>query len=152
MIEYSYVLPDLYKVDAQTVGRLCEKLQQSKTGLTPDSLVAASRDERSPTHALFEWRDDVAAELYRKEQARQIIKNLVVTRREILPGTKERGFVCTPGGQSVYVTLDSALSNETWKAHLLQQAKADMEIFTAKYHRLLEIALVIDAMRTFLKD
>ena len=42
---------------------------------------------------------------------------------------KERGFVSIPGGNSVYVQMSTALSNEEYKEHLLKQAKGDCETF-----------------------
>ena len=146
MAAYEYKFPGLYKVPAQTVGELCEELQQSEAGLTPSSFVEASRDPKSPTHTMIEWRDDVAAEAYRLEQAKNIIRSIVVIQEDTDPVEKDRGFVITPGGQSTYVSLQSALNNEEWKEHLLAQARKDMIAFKAKYRRIAELAAVIDEM------
>lgn len=146
MAAYEYKFPGMYKIPAQTVGELCEKLQESETGLTPSSFVDASRDPESPTHSMIEWRDDVAAEAYRIEQAANIIRSIVVIQEDTDPVEKDRGFVVTPGGKSVYVSMQSALNNEEWKEHLLAQARKDMIAFKAKYRRIAELAAVIDEM------
>ena len=143
---YSYVIPGLYKVDAQVVGEVCEKLQESEGGLTPQRLVDASRDPEAETHELFEWRDRIAAENYRIAQAQKVIQSIVCQRDETQPESIERAFVCTPGWKSRYVEMQCALTNAKYKAYLLEQAKRDMEVFTAKYHRLKELAGVVEAM------
>ena len=60
--------------DAQTVGELCAMLEQSNDGLSPRTLLEASRDESSPIHHMFEWDDRIAGEQWRLEQAASIRK------------------------------------------------------------------------------
>lgn len=147
MAAFEYRVPGLFKTPADIAGAECERLQNSEQGLSPATLLDASRDASAPLHNEFEWRDDVAAEKYRLGQAQRIIQNLriVVTRSD---GTheQERSFVVTPGGKSRYVTLAAAMKNETWKKHLLEQAREDMVCFMSKYRRLEELANVNAAM------
>ena len=60
--KYSYRVPGLQKAPAEVTGRVFEELANSEGGLSPRTLVDASRDENAPLHNEFEWRDDVAAE------------------------------------------------------------------------------------------
>ena len=149
---YAFKLPGLVKADAQEVGELFERLEASPEGLTPTSVLNASRDEQSLLHNEFEWDDTVAAEQYRKSQARAIIQNLTVvtstTDVEEREQNADRAYVITPGYKGVYVSLDNALNREEWRAHLLKTALRDMEIFTAKYQRLIELAPVVQAMES----
>lgn len=46
--------------------------------VTPKMIVDDARPEDSPLHPAFEWRDDVAAEKYREEQARAMVRALVI--------------------------------------------------------------------------
>jgi hypothetical protein len=46
--------------------------------LTPRDLVEAARDPESPLHAVFEWDDDKAADDWRIEQARRLIRSIKV--------------------------------------------------------------------------
>lgn len=147
---YEYKVPGLVKAPAQAVGELFERLEQTEEGLTPATVLEASRDENALLHGEFEWQDDVAAEKYRLDQARFIIRNLTVitktTDQEERENGKDRAFVVTPDRNSRYVAITHAMSNEKWKAFLLEQAKRDMEDFTRKYRRLSELALVISAI------
>ena len=60
---YSYRVPGLQKAPAEVTGRVFEALANSESGLSPRTLVDASRDVNAPLHNEFEWRDDVAAEV-----------------------------------------------------------------------------------------
>lgn len=147
---YEFKLPGMVKASAQEVGELFEQLEASPEGLTPVTVLNASRDEHSLLHNEFEWNDTVAAEKYRYSQARAIIQNLTIVTKttDIDERDKQadRAFVITPGYKGAYVSLENALNNGKWREHLLKTALQDMEVFTAKYKRLSELAAVIKAM------
>ena len=150
---YEYRVPGLFKAPAEVAGAICQQLSDSEAGLSPATLLDASRDASSPLHDDFEWRNDVAAEKYRLGQAQKIIQNLrIIVNRADGGEEKERSFVVTPGGKSAYVALSAALTNEEWRKHLLQQAREDAEVFMAKYRRLEELADVNAAMQGFLAE
>lgn len=147
---YVFKLPGLVKAPAQSVGELFERLEQSPEGLSPSSVLNASRDENSLLHDEFEWDDTAAAEKYRLGQARFLIQNLtIVTRTDDQTERQngnDRAFVITPGYKGAYVAIDHALTNAEWRTHLLNTAKQDMDAFIAKYRRLEELASVIVQM------
>lgn len=152
---YSYGnVASLFKNPAEVAGVVCQKLADSETGLTPKALVDASRDVNAPLHNEFEWDDTIAAEKYREEQARCIIRHLIIIRTDIqeIRKNKDRSFVSTGENDKAYVPLDKALSNEVWKNNLLKAAKADMKTFIYKYNRLAELTGVIDKMKGFLDE
>lgn len=43
--------------------------------VTPKMVVDLARDPNHPLHAHFEWRNDIAAQKFREEQARELIRN-----------------------------------------------------------------------------
>lgn len=144
---YEYRVKGLYSVQAQVVGEFCEQLEASDGGLTPKTFVDASRNPEIPTHSMLEWDNDVAAEAYREEQAKCIIRNVRIVREEADPEDyQERGFVAVHEGRSAYTTIQKAMSNDEWREHLLKDAKRDMECFKAKYRRLTELTGVIAEM------
>lgn len=64
-------------VDAQVVGEAVSALAEEHGGVCPTAaIVDAAREPASPLHRLFEWDDFVAAEGYRREQARHHIREL----------------------------------------------------------------------------
>ena len=139
------------KIDAQTVGEICEELENSGTGLSPRSLLDASRDENAPLHGCFTWDDTEAAEKWRLEEARLLIANIrIVKSTDTEERERVRGFVSTPGRQSVYVSMNTALHREELRNYMLEQSRRDCEAFMAKYRTLTELANVIDAMKEYL--
>ena len=64
--------------------------------------------------------------------------------------TGDRAFVSTGERNHRYVPIAVALTNDEWKANLLKDAKKDMQAFITKYHRLAELANIIDNMNKFL--
>ena len=55
-----------------------KNLEDRNGRLTPTQVVNAARDESSPLHSCFEWDDGLAAESWRIEQARELIRSVKV--------------------------------------------------------------------------
>lgn len=49
--------------------------------VTPEAIVEAARDSAASLHSVFEWDDAIAAEAHRQEQARSLLRRLVVSYR-----------------------------------------------------------------------
>ena len=133
-------------VKAQEAGELCEKLKNT-IGLSPETLLDASRSEDALLHKQFEWDDGIAAEKYRVEQARHIICNLKVVAAENTAPT--RAFVTIQhsyGSTSGYEHVVDVMSDEEKKAKLLETAKTELKWFKLKYQNLKELANVMKAI------
>lgn len=65
----------LHKADAQLVA---EEIASIGESATPAQIVDKARDGSTELHKCFEWCDDVAAEKYRLQQARQVVCHLVI--------------------------------------------------------------------------
>jgi hypothetical protein len=86
--------------DAAKVGEELAKLGEQ---ITPAAVIAAARkNKRSELHKCFEWDDGAAAEKYRLEQARYMLRMIVV--REEIPA---RG---TQKSQNVAVRVYECIS------------------------------------------
>lgn len=73
------------KVDAQSAGEELERIKSlNNDQLKPQTIVDASEPEDAVLHPAFEWRDEVAGNLYRNSQARNIVRSI----RVIVPETK----------------------------------------------------------------
>lgn len=150
---YKFASCAVHKVSAQAVGEICEKLEKEAGGCTPKRLLDESRDPESPLHNEFDWEDSVAAEKWRIEQARLLISHVRIVRTDDSKERntyQERGFVSTPGGRGVYVSMDTALREEEYKSNLLEQAKREMLSFIAKYRRIKELTGVIEAIEEYM--
>lgn len=85
-----------YKVPAQDAGDELARIQSVHGVLRAADVVNESRPDDAVLHPVFEWDNLTAAEEYRKMQARQIIRAVVV---QSTPGEEPK---------SVYVHVDSA--------------------------------------------
>ena len=155
MAAFTYKFADcaVHKVSAQAVGEICERLEKQNGACTPQALLDESRDPSAPLHNEFDWDDTVAAEKWRIEQARMLIKDVRIIRSDDTQERKmyhERGFVSTPGGRGAYVSMDAALQKEEYMNNLLAQAKREMLCFIAKYRRVKELAGVVGEMERFM--
>lgn len=132
-------------VGANTAGAVCEQLEAAGS-LTAKSLLDASRPEDAPLHSEFEWNDSVAAERYREDQARSIIRHLTV-RLDEKPGEPVRGFfrIERSGGQS-YTSVNVILKQSDLRSNLLRKALDEMDAFQRKYSTLTELATVFAAV------
>lgn len=125
--------------------------------LQPRTVVHAARDEASPLHSSFEWNDSDAAEQWRLQQARMLIRAVVVY-EETGKGKQIpcRVFVSlTPdrknGGEG-YRLSATVLSDAAQRSQLLTDARADMHRFKERYRTLSELAEVFTAMEHVEQD
>ena len=131
--KYKWRIP-AFKVDADTVGGIFENIEERDGVLSPSAVVDEARPEVSPIHACFEWDDEKAAEKYRETQASNMIRCLIVSTEHIenAPEGPIRAFVHV-SGESDYIGLSRALSDEEKSASLLADAARDIDRFTTKY-------------------
>ena len=122
-------------IDAQTVGEECSRLSET-IGLTPKTLLDANREVGTPLHDYFEWRDDVAAEKYREEQARYIIRSIIVIdETEEKPPVKAYCPVVVEK-QHKFEHIDTVVKNVDLRQQMLENAKRELFAFQVKYNKL----------------
>lgn len=112
--------------------------------ISPEKVVEAARPKTSPLHDYFTWDDSYAAQQWRLEQARQLIRVVVdvidmpdKTQREV------RVFVSLPSdrhSEGGYRILSRVLNDEEKKEELLEDALRELIRFREKYDMLKELA------------
>jgi len=65
-------------LDPDAVGAEIDRIYREKGKATPEEVIERARPIDSPLHKAFEWDDGLAAENYRKMQARKLIKAVVI--------------------------------------------------------------------------
>lgn len=152
--EWKYPL----KVDAQSAGEELARIENVHGELTPEMVVDESRDENAVLHPCFEWNDSVAAELYRREQARRIIGNIIIkVESPAIPEggkiTVTRAFVdVSESVKGKFVNIKTALNNDDYKRRILLNAKTELLCFKAKYSTYQELCGVFNAIDEFITD
>ena len=124
-----------YKVDAETAGMVFAELDNT-VGLTAKTLVEASRDESAPLHNEFEWDNDVAGELWREQQARTMICNLVVRTEDKPDAPEVRAYVVVSDDNKRYENIHTVLQDEDKTAKLMKAAMRELIAFERKYYTL----------------
>lgn len=141
---YEWKPGSFFKVDANTAGAVCEQLEKAGN-LSAKSLLDASRPEDAPLHSEFEWNDVVAAEKYREDQARCIIRHLVV-RLDEKPDEPVRGFFSVAStGRRSYTRVNAIFKSPDLRKDLVKQALDELDAFKRKYGTLTELSAVFEA-------
>lgn len=134
--EAEWKTPGLFKADPVKVHLELQQLEE----ITPDSIVERARDKNSVLHNLFDWDDKVAADKWRKQQARVIVCNLVVkeVKTEKSKPISVRIYHKTDE-QKEYHEFGFFIKHEDEYQKLLNQARKDLNSFKTKYHNLKEL-------------
>jgi hypothetical protein len=115
--------------------------------LRPADVVAFARDPQTALHAEFEWDDSKAAEQYRLEQARQIIRCAVHVVDEDSPPV--RAYVSLQNDRTAgnsYRSLHDVLNEPRLREQLLAQALREAESWRLRYERLAELKPICRAI------
>lgn len=148
---YQYRVNGLMKAPAQVAGEVCAQLEKTREGLSPKSLLEASRDVNAPLHDEFEWDDSVAAEKYREDQAGAIIRNIVVVSSD--DGQSScRAFVNVRSEvkSGSYHNIKTVCEDVDLYSKLMESAKREMNSFICKYKSLDQLSGVFSEMQKVL--
>lgn len=153
MTKYTWAKGAYVKGDAQTVGEELTRLQRENgERLTPRIVVDAARPIESPLHSSFEWDDLAAAEKFREEQARTVIRCVRVVKHEGETTTVQRVFVnvvevIDEEEQNSYVPLTRVLSDADLYRQVLARAAADLQSWEDRYQQFADLAAIGRAAR-----
>jgi len=143
--------------DAAVVAELKRLAAETGGVLRPEQIVQAAEPEDSPLHSKFTWDDSEAAQSFRIEQARRLLR---VTIHYIVSGRKtwrDRVFVSLSTDRDYeadtagYRVMVNVLSRADLRQQLLEDAISEMRVFQEKYGRLKELAEVFAAMKRIRK-
>lgn len=153
--KYDWTIFAGVSVSAQTVGETLERIEAEHGEVSKELFLDVSRPDDSPTHALFEWNDEKAAEKYRLQQSGRYIRDLKVTVIRQESKTKEmsvelknepwKGPAYMNAGEKRigavrYSNVYDALRDDKKRNNMLQNAKSELSIFRRKYDKLNELS------------
>jgi hypothetical protein len=129
--------------DAKAVGDHLELLRAKFKGeLTPQDVLADAKHDNSPLHSFFEWDDSEAAEQYRLQQARGLIRSVVaVYVSDDKPDVRQRAYVhiAEPGAPH-YREVGCAMSQTKTREMVLQTAWRELQVWKSRYKDLKEFS------------
>ncbi len=150
--EYKFSQGSRCKGDPQAIGQILQSIYDRDGTVQPNAVVEEARPQTSPLHSNFEWDDGQAAIKFRLEQARHLVRCVIVEREissgEVIP---TRAFVEVRHENGPYVPLEVALTVKNYHDEMLDQALSDLRAFERKYRNLIELGPVIIAIQQVLQ-
>lgn len=136
-----------FKVPAEVAGMEIRRIEQESGGfITPAAVVDAARPEDAPLHPVFTWDDSRAAELYRREEARHLIRSVRVLTEGGDTEMPLRYVNVIVNKESVYTSTFRALGDEEMRQQVIADAIAYLRGAQKRYQHLNELADVTAAM------
>lgn len=134
------------KADAQRIGEALAQITTNAGGrLTPEAVIKAAKDKKSPLHQHIEWNDNVAAHAYRMDQARAIIRLIRVEDEET--HETQPAFISVQDGGVAYRTSQEVASSRELQLAVLLQAERDLHAFERRYQTLKDVCALIRPAR-----
>jgi len=109
---------------AQIFGEEISSIIKKYGKSTPPLLLKEAKDKDSKLHDYFEWDNSKAGEKYRLQQAREIhqaVVEVVVTEQNKKVEVRSFQSVRSPKGEPIYVTVEDAMTKESYKKQLLKK-------------------------------
>jgi hypothetical protein len=138
--------------DPQKIGEALAGIAKSNKGeLTPPAVVDAARDKKSPLHRHFEWDDNVAANKYRLDQARSLIRSIHVEDDDAEDGHAAAFISISDKGGTAYRTLGEIKGSADLQAKVLAAAERDLDAWTKRYRALKDVCAIVEQAKTLVE-
>lgn len=142
-----------YSVPAPVVGKVVHRIVQKHGRCEPEELVRTARPESSPIHKLFTWNDEVAAGKWRTQEARQILRSIVI-REETPDGENyERPAFVSVGHVAAtqdegggYRPVDVVMADDRFSEEALRDVMMRLRALRRRYTNLSPLAPVWKAL------
>ncbi len=135
--------------NAQMIGERLESIRKCQRGFLSAGVIIeyASKNRYSELGKRFEWDDTIAARKHREDQARAIIRFLVVKISEPEYNESIRLYVRVfVGAQSKYTSMHYALSDADMRAQVVETAMKEAREWRHRYRNIAELARIFEAI------
>lgn len=142
------------KVNADVAFDELERIREESGGtLVPQGVVDASREEEAPLHPQFEWNDHLAAEAHRRQEARSMMRSIVVIpsvpeerpRPQYVQVNVESSGESTEPEVRVYVPVVDAMKDPDLRRQVLERALGEQRSWERRYKDYEELAAIFIA-------
>ena len=122
----------------QIVGDTLADIEDRHGVIDPHTVVDESRPEDAPLHPAFEWCDEIAAEKWRVEQARRVVRSVEIIAEDRNEPTQIAYVnIQSQGG---YVSVATVRSQPDLYEEALQSYRSRLEAAVAQLAKLEELA------------
>lgn len=127
-----------------TTAQAMRRLHDDHQGLTPSLVLDTARDPGHVLHRHFNWDDTDAAERYRLDQARALIRSFRVVFRDDDEQHRVRSYVSVASDTGpVYRATEDVLTDDFSRTLLMTGLKRDLAALQRKYGHLEEYAAIV---------
>ncbi len=133
MEQYVWTPGARIKLAPEDVGKELKKIHAKSGVITAEAIVSAATRTTSPLHEHFQWDNDIAANKYRLEQARHLIRCIRVTMEQSddLPAKLVRVYI-NPLNEGTYHTIVDVMSNDDLRNSALKKVLWEIKAMAAK--------------------
>ena len=132
-----------FKADAETVYKEITALGDS---FSPEQIVEAAREEGTEVHKCFTWDDTVAAENWRRHQARVLVAQLVIKTETTDREPVAVRVIASTATRNEYKPVVKLIEAEQGYADLLAKAINELKAFQQKYKAITELREIFAAI------
>ena len=132
-----------FKADAETVYKEIAALGDS---FSPEQIVEAAREESTELHKCFTWDDTVAAESWRRHQARMLVAQLVIKTETTGREPVAVRVIASTATRNEYKPVVKLIEAEQGYADLLARAINELKAFQQKYKAITELREIFAAI------
>lgn len=134
--------------DADKYGKRISALAEQNSGcVTPEIVLEDARNRSSPLHDFFEWNNNAAAEKYRLDQARYLLRSVHIE----IKGETVRAFyhvTVKDDEPKQYITAQRAMTEAEYRQQVIAQALKELNSLREKYKQYKELSRVFEAIDT----
>ena len=141
--EVTWKVKGLFKADASTVYSEIRALGDE---FTPEMVVDAARDESTELHKCFTWDDTIAAERYRRHEARILMASIVVRTVTSDNTPVSVRVISSTATRNEYKPTVMLIESEQEYADLLARATKELKAFRIKYKAVEELREIFEAI------
>ncbi len=144
----------LNSTQAEVVGGELQAIEQRYGAIKPDLVVSEARPKGSPLHPFFTWDNGKAADQWRLEEARQIVRSVRIIHDDI-PAAEQpviRAFVSVKASDrdrfdgTGYISTTRAMKVAFYHDQVLASAKNELEQWRRRYSDLKEFGTLYVAI------
>jgi hypothetical protein len=141
--------------EAELVGRELVRIEKKHGAILPEKVVDEARPDQAKLHPYFTWDDEKAAELYRRDEARGLIRSVVIIRPDTEDEEPEpiRAFVNVHSKEDeksfegkAYISIGRAMNDDSYKQQVVEKAYQELVSWKRRYENLKQFSQVFNAI------
>jgi hypothetical protein len=161
MTVYAWREGGRFPVPAQKAGEELERIREENGGqVTPRKVVEESKPTEAPLHPCFEWNNKRAAELYRDEQARCVVRSVRIIPEPDQAGKQDPVLAYVrvkvkdeeEKTQSFYMSTAHVMSDQELRKQAIKECLALLNGIQRRYDHLKELREIWRAIERLGED